>query len=417
MTLSVRLMTGHVRKKGDFWYYSFELKKINNKRQRIEKKGGATKKEAEKALRSALKEFEDEDGIIKESLMSISEYFEYWYQEYVLLNCKYNTQTHYKNLIINHINPTLGYSKLKKITPRILQDFINNKYLSGMSKNSLEVLKSTLSGAFKYAVFPCEFIKENPVQFIKLPRYKNIKLENKEKLISQEDFEKIMLRFDENSSFYIPLIIGYYTGARISEVFALTWEDINFEEQTLSINKQILKKGKYWHFETTKSYESNRIIKIGDTLINVLRNHKESQLCNSNEYGEFYGKYYELAKIDKTNSQRRIVKVDYNTGHMIGKELSFLCTKENGAIVTPESFKYASRVIHYELNINFSFHFFRHTHATILLENGATFKGVQNRLGHDCIETTLNIYAHVTKKAQSETADIFERNSRLLIKK
>ncbi len=410
-------MTGHVRKKGDFWYYSFELEKIGNKRRRVEKKGGATKKEAEKALRLALKEFEDEGKVIKESSLSVSEYFEYWYQKYVLLHCKHNTQTYYKNLITNHINPTLGYIKLKSITPRILQDFIDKKYLSGISKNSLETLKSTLSGAFKYAVFPCEFIKENPVQYIKLPKYKDNKSEIGEKIVSKEDFEKIMERFDESSSFYIPLLIGYYTGARIGEVFALTWEDIDFEEKTLNINKQILKKGKHWYFETTKSYESNRIIIIGDTLLDILQKHRQSQLNNKDKYGNFYNKNYEILETDNVNSQRRIVRIDYNANQVIGKELFFLCTKENGDIVTPESFKYASRVIHYELKINFTFHFFRHTHATMLLENGATFKGVQNRLGHDCIETTLNTYAHVTKKAQVETADIFEKEGKFSIKK
>lgn len=85
-----------------------------------------------------------------------------------------------------------------------------------------------------------------------------------------------------------------------------------------------------------------------------------------------------------------------------------VCTKEDGEIVTPNSFKYASKVINYGLGITFNYHSLRHTHATTLIENGAEIKDVQVRLGHSNIETTYNTYVHHTKKMSNNSVEIFE---------
>ena len=86
-----------------------------------------------------------------------------------------------------------------------------------------------------------------------------------------------------------------------------------------------------------------------------------------------------------------------------------LCVCEDGSFVTTDSFKYCSRVIHHELKLKFDFHSLRHTHATILVENGADIKNVQARLGHEKIETTLQTYVHDTEGMAERSVDIFER--------
>jgi integrase len=85
-----------------------------------------------------------------------------------------------------------------------------------------------------------------------------------------------------------------------------------------------------------------------------------------------------------------------------------VCTTERGTLVTPETFRYCSRVINYELMIEFNFHALRHTHATRLIENGAKMKDVQVRLGHSKISTTMDIYTHATDNMSLETVNIFE---------
>ena len=93
---------------------------------------------------------------------------------------------------------------------------------------------------------------------------------------------------------------------------------------------------------------------------------------------------------------------------MNGKQVDLICTKESGEFITPDSFKYPSKVINHDLGILFNFHSLRHTHATILIENGANIKDVQARLGHSRISTTLDTYTHQTDKMKQDSVNIFE---------
>ena len=86
-----------------------------------------------------------------------------------------------------------------------------------------------------------------------------------------------------------------------------------------------------------------------------------------------------------------------------------LSVRENGELMTPDSFKYCARVIHYELNNPlFHYHSLRHTHGTILAEGGASPKTVMERLGHKDIRVTMNTYIFNTDKMESDSIGIFE---------
>lgn len=183
----------------------------------------------------------------------------------MLINCKYNTQQNYKRIINNHIKPILGIYKLKSLSPAVLQEFLNKKYRNGFTKNTLSGFYGVLSGALRMAVYPYQLIKENPMQYVSMPKYNNTKKDNEElKVILLEDFNKIINRFPQGSSFYVPLQIAFNTGMRAAEVCGLTWDCVDLNSKTITIKKIIIKQGKEWVFGTPKTLSSNRTILIGN---------------------------------------------------------------------------------------------------------------------------------------------------------
>lgn len=404
-------MEGHVRKRGTKWYYGFEASSVDGKRKRIERVGGKTKKEAEAALRIALQEYNNAGLHFEPSEISFSDYLDYWIENYVKLNCKYNTIIGYEMLIKNHIKPNLGIYKLKSLTPAILQEFINDKYLSGFSKNHLVNLTTVLSGSLKYAVHPCKFIKDTPMQYVKYPKYdqSQTKRELNRKIISTEDFNRIIDQFPLGNTFHMCLMIGFYTGFRIGEVMGLTWDDIDLDNGTIDINKLMYKRETKWYFGTPKTESSVRNIKIGKTLLDDLKKHKLWQQKNRLKYGTEWIQQYEVEEIAGKDKLRRIHSLPLSVPAGVMKPIGMICTKENGEMITPDSFKYAAKIIHFTLGIEFNFHSLRHTHATTLIENGANVKDVQARLGHANIETTLGTYTHATEKMAEQSVDIFEK--------
>lgn len=404
-------MEGHVRKRGETWYYSFETARVNGKRKRKEKGGFRTKKDAEAALRKAIEEYNNIGSVFEPSKVSVSDYMDYWVKNYAQINCADGTIKNYQDIIKNHVKPTLGSYMIKSLTPAILQEFINTRFLNGASKNFLNNIKGLLSGSLKYAVYPCELIRDNPMQYVKLPKYEHTKKDDSIKVITKKEFKKILDRFNPETSFYIPIIIGYYTGCRIGEVMGLTWNDIDLDKGIIDINKSIAKKDKLWYFGPTKNKSSIRRISIGETLIEILKKHKKFQIENRLKYGEYFIQQYEKEEIDKASGKkiRKIYSLPISTDIKVMDQVNMVCTKESGEMITSESFKYAARVIHYELGIQFSFHSLRHTHATILIENGANIKDIQKRLGHSKLATTMDTYAHVTEKMKNDTVDIFEK--------
>lgn len=373
-------MKGSVRKRGSTWSYYFDLGIVDGKRKRKEKGGFRTKAEAESALRNAMKEYEEQGQIFTASNIAFSDYLDYWIDNYVKINCKPTTLIYYQRSIKNHLKPYFKDKLLKQIGPAQIQEFLNSRMLNGLSKNSVSNFYGILSGSLKYAVYPLGYIKENPMTYVTMPKFKE-KPKNSDdlKIITLEQFNKIIERFPEGSSFYIPLQIAFNTGLRRGEVCALQWDNIDLDNKTISVEHTLVSKGKgVYELGTPKTKSSYRTIDIGDTLVKILKRHKIWQKKNKLEYGQYY-----------TDS-------------------NYVCTKENGQLVTIDTIKYISRIVNYELKINFNFHSLRHTHATMLLEAGANPKDIQKRLGHSKISTTLDTYSHVTKKMKNETVNILE---------
>lgn len=403
------------RPKPPNWEYRFEAAKVEGKRRSISKAGFRTKKDAEAAGAKAMAEYNAAGLKFEPSEMSFADFLDYWYDNYVKMNCKYNTQTAYRVIIDNHLKPALGSYRLRALTPVMLQDYVNKKWVDGLKRTTLSNILGVLTGSLRYAVTPACLLQSSPAEYVKKPKQQSERAEKNRTVISVEDFGRMMERFGRGNPFRYALLIGFYTGLRIGEVYGLTWDDIDLKAGTLSVNKLVYKRSTggredqaSWYFGATKTSASVRSIKIGETLVRELKEFRTMQRQQRLEYGEHYTRIYQKPEKDeKGNTIHRLVEVE-NTVPVALPEADLIMRKENGQYSSTDSFKYAARVIHYDLGIKFNFHSLRHTHATKLIESGVSPKAVQARLGHERIETTLQTYVHNTESMEQDAVDVFE---------
>lgn len=413
----------NVRKRGKVYEYNFDVAKIEGKRKRITKSGFKTKSEALKQGTIAYNEYLNTGKSFSVNEMSYSDFLDYWLDNHCKINLKYHTIEAYSNIVKTHLKPNLGFYKLSQITKPTLQDFLNKIYVEkAYSKNFLNNIRKVLKCSFNYAV-DNEYVKVNLAANLKLPKYDEPP-KDVAHIFTTEEINTILDRFKNNHCVYYAFLTAYCTGLRIAEVFALTWDDIDFKNKTISVNKNILKKNQaggtkgrhlsgnsttVWYFGTCKTQTSYRTVPIGDTLLKALKEYKEEQQIHKLNYGDTYMKHYKKNVINPYNNKTEIKIVNaYTEIDVALPEVDFVFVKNNGVYEGTDSTKYPFKVIHYELGIPCRFHDFRDTHATRLIESGADIKAVSKRLGHRNIDITYNIYVRVTEKMENETANKFE---------
>lgn len=418
-------MLGGTRKRGATWSYYFDLGQINGKRQKRERGGFKTKREAEAALTKAIAEYNRVGLVFEPSEITVSDYLDKWYNLYCEPNLKYNTLLDYLRIMKNHLKPKFGMFKLRSITSALLQEYANELKMRGYSKRHLATILTVLGSALNYAVEPMHLITVNPMRYVKYPK---VEKKPRERIVfSLDDWQRIIERFPAGSRYHVPLMIGFYTGLRISEAFALTWDDIDLEARTLTVSKQVIKRDfgadvrkaveikgskklhSAWYFNTPKTPSSNRVVQFGDTLYNALKNELAAQTANEELYGDNYIIHViKKDKDEKGNDLLQILPVAKGIAPPLPR-VRMVCVSENGEYTSTDSFKYCSRVIHKELQLAFDYHSLRHTYATLLIESGAHVKDVQKRLGHASIETTLQTYVHDTEAMTAQSVELFEK--------
>lgn len=418
-------MTGGTRKRGSTWSYYFDLGQINGKRQKKEKGGFKTKKEAEAALAKAINEYNNAGAVFEPSEITVADFLDQWYDLYCKPNLKYNTQVGYLRIIEGHLKPKFGRYRLKAITSAILQEYANDIKMNGYSKSSMVGILSVFGAALDYAVEPLHYLSANPMRYVKYPK---VEKKPRERIIlTLDEWQKIIDRFPVGSRYHVPLMIGFYTGLRISEVFALTWDDIDLDNRTITVSKQVVKRnfgadvrkavekrGKKelrssWYFTSTKTPASQRMVHFGDTLYRALKAEKVAQIEHELKYSEYYTIHALKKEVDeKGNDMFRIIPLQKCVNSALPR-VHLVCVAENGEYTSTDSFKYCARIIHKELLLAFDFHSLRHTHATLLIEAGADVKDVQERLGHTNIQTTLQTYVHDTEGMKARSVDLFEQ--------
>lgn len=285
--------------------------------------------------------------------MKLKELLEIWLERYMKYTIKIRTYNRYKSICELHLIKDLGNYELQELKPNILQDFllemINNKYSTNTMKGIVSVLKQALRLAITL-----EFIDKEYCSSLKLPT-------NEEKEISvfikkeQQIIESFCLNHKRKN--YIGIVICLYTGIRLGELLALTWDDIDFNSNLLTINKtsySVKIDGKSQIVvDKPKTIKSNRIIPLPNQLIKLLKAIKK----------ESNSKYVittrSLGMVDNRSYQR--------------------------------TFKYILRIN----NITYrNFHSLRHTFATNAIELGMDVKTLAEILGHTNAMITLNRYSH-----------------------
>lgn len=402
---------GSLRKRGDKWYYSFEAGHIDGKRKRIERIGGRTKTGAATAMREAIRQFENGGISVKPSNFSVHDYFDYWYDNYVMKELHPNTQSNYRNIIDKYIDPVIGTYKLNSIGPAVLQKMMDDLGETSLAKHTVEIILTVVRKGFKMAVFPYQLIKDNPGNYISMPRYPQShgKTRSDLRIITLTQYKQILAITPFSNPFNVPLQFAFVTGMRRGEVSGLEWSAVDLKEGTIDIHQAMLQPSKkkrkenlkresenqdtkdpsikpghkrasdaLWELGPLKTAASYRKISIGPSVIALLKKKRADQENQRARYGEFYF------------------------------ESNFVCTKENGKPVTPNSIKYHADQIQKKLGFPFDFHSLRHTHATMLLEKGDNIKAIQKRLGHARISTTLDTYTHVTEEMSKKSVNIFE---------
>ena len=236
-------------------------------------------------------------------------------------------------------------------------------------------------------------------------------------ILSLKDWQRIIKTFPAGSCYYIPLMIGFYTGLRISEAFALTWDDIDFEKREITVNKQVIRRKKVnsifssWCISTPKSKTSERIIKFGETLYQALKAERAVQLKNELKYSDQYIIHLLKSELDeKGNIFQRIESVQKSMKADFPR-IRFICIDKNGKYIPQERMRNILILIREKMGININYHSLRHTHATLLIEAGADVKDVQARLGHNNIQTTLQTYVHDTKAMAVKSVELFEQTA------
>ena len=404
--------------KGAVYESRFEIASINGKRKWKSKSGFKTVTEARIVGRAAMKQYENYGHVVKDNI-SVSDFFDIWFENDCMVDLKVTTLTSYKKSIETILKPKLGLYRLKSLTRELLQKFLVEMYDNGYSQNSLVSIKALLTKSMNYAV-DNHYIMCSPAVRLKTPRNRIPKIPTRSAphhFIKPEIMQKVFNRFPERTSSFIPLKIAYECGLRVGETFALCWEDIDLGNKIIYINRQVqwftdkqlsmdnktedndsAKGGNgYWYFCAPK-YNSYRAIEISDELTEILSRERDRQDKAKVYYDKRYQKYFVSNELS-FNGKAPLYTISINRikNDESGFPIHFVCVREDGSYITPRTMQHTSMIIRKEIFNDFDFHSLRHTHATMLAEIGVDQKYIQTRLEHTDIYITFDVYEHTTE--------------------
>ena len=359
-----------IKTRGRYFEYSFEAKTQDGKRKRITKSGFSTKKEALAAGTKALAEY-NQGAYIPETEMTVKQFVDTFIQ-YCKQHKMYGTTYNYGLILNAYVVETIGDYKLKNVRLSTAQAIIAEMKKRDLCQKTMCKIVDVIRNAFDYAV-KCDYISKNPFAFLEAP--KTNKKGNPHKAYTAEEMQEILDAYKDDIVMYPVIMIGYHCGLRISEICALTWNDIDFENKTISINKKIINRRIGLYFEIPKC-NTTGIIAIDDTLLTFLMDFKNKI----------------TRKTYSVNSDGKLID---------GNDFSFIVTTKWGTATTSNRIAARISFLKNKGYPELKTHDFRHTHCTDLINNNFSVAYVQTRLRHKSSTTTLSIYNHLTSEKES----------------
>ena len=327
---------------------------------------GTTIKEVEKKEREVKSLIEQGINICRD--VTVSQWADEWIKTYKN-NVSYYTLRRYQSIISIHIKPNIGNMKLGSVKLCHIQSIINK--MDDYSESSVKKLRDTLHQMYVAAIANELAIKDPTVGLIL-----NRKEQTARSILSEEEISNIR-SFNTVSDCATFVITLLYTGLRRGEIAALTWDDIDFENNIIKVNKAIVFKNNRPIVSSPKTKNSIREIPMLDILREELIKYKE-------KYIEKYGQNITSKAVFLNNLG------EPHTESSINKFWKRFLREYNE---------------HYGTDAKFGMHQFRHTFCTMLYNAEVDIKTAQSVLGHSDVSVTLSIYTHLAEKQKKRSID------------
>ena len=369
-----------IRKRGDSYQIRVSCGYDMNNKQVIrtktwKPKDGMTAKQIEKELNRQAVMFEEAcmNGLITTSV-KFSEFVTQWKEEYAIHHFKRSTMDAMTKAL-KRIDTELGHMRLDKINTRTIKNLIQSllngtKEHKPLGAKSVKNYISFISSVFDYAVH-LEMISRNPCDNARLPSAKRA-------IRNMYTLEEAQLFIDTLTAkapilYQCYFLLAIFSGFRRGELCGLTWDNVDFENHTITVEKalsHITNLGDV--LETPKTVNSYRSLELSDEIFDYL---KKLQSFYESESLRLGTQWNETDFVFKRADGNAIAITAPN------EWLHRFCEQEGLKYVVPHSF--------------------RHLNASIMINNGANVKTVQACLGHSAASTTLDIYAHAFLKSQA----------------
>ena len=339
-----------------------------------------TKKEAEVELAKFVTEVQN-GLVIDGKSLKFSEFVEVWKRDYGSKELAPTTYKRYCRMLETRILPYFGHFYINKIRPTDIMKFYDllekDTQLVRKKGNNGSKTKKPLSGktilehhrllrAMLHRAVYWQLIVSNPAERVQPPRAKKPKrrsYDDEQTKILLENLEKLTV---EDTKYKVAIILTIFTGVRLGELMGLEWQDVDFRNGIISINRSSQYLSDMGVFTKVPKTESSiREIAIPEFIISLLEEYKLWYEEQKSLYGELW-----------TNSDRLFVQADGKPMHP--STISKWFVKFVGQIGLP--------VI--------NFHGLRHTNASLLVAQNIDIAVISARLGHAQISTTLDFYVH-----------------------